>query len=99
MIMDGLLSKQFLDSIGVELDDQTYQELSNHYEDTLNSRIIDEITDDLDESQLQELASLRDASDQLMQTWLVANVAQLDKIVEGEVSILMGDLAEDADRL
>ncbi|HEY0964876.1 MAG TPA: hypothetical protein VGE13_00150 [Candidatus Saccharimonadales bacterium] len=97
--MDGLLSKQFLDSIGVELDDQTYQELSNHYEDTLNSRIIDEITDDLDESQLQELASLRDASDQLMQTWLVANVAQLDKIVEGEVSILMGDLAEDADRL
>ena len=97
--MDGLLSKQFLSDIGVTLDEQTYQALSNHYEETLYSRIIDEITLELDERQLEELASLKAADTQVLRQWLVTNVPQLGEIIEDEVAILMGEMAENSDQI
>lgn len=97
--MDGLLSKRFLASIGVTLDEQTYQALSEHYEETLNTRIIEAITEELDERQLEELSRLKTADQQLLDTWLATNVPQLDTIIEGEVAILMGDIAEGADNI
>lgn len=95
--MDGLLNKQFLSDIGVVLDDQTYKALSEHYEETLNNRIIEAITDDLDEHQLEELSRLKNTDEQSLQAWLATNVPQLDEIIEGEVAVLMGDIAESAD--
>jgi hypothetical protein len=97
--MDGLLSKHFLSNIGVTLDEPTYQALSEHYEETLNDRIIDEITQNLDEAQLKELSHLRVADEQSLQQWLMTNVPQLDEIIEAEVAILMGDIAESADSI
>lgn len=97
--MDSLLSKEFLQSIGVTLDEQTYHSLSTHYKETLNKRIIDTIMEDLDESQLKELANLKYANDGLLQDWLVGNVPLINKIIETEVAILFGDLAWGADSI
>lgn len=97
--MDGLLNKQFLSDIGVILDEQTYKALSEHYEETLNNRIIEAITEELDEHQLEELSSLKNADEQSLQEWLATNVPRLDEIVEGEVAVLMGDIAENADNI
>ena len=97
--MDELLSRQFLASIGVVLDEQTYQALSEHYEDTLNDRIIESVIGELDERQLEGLRRLKGANTSALQKWLTVNVPSLDEIIETEVAILMGDIAESADSI
>lgn len=97
--MDGLLDKNFLADIGINIDDRTYDALSKHYEETLNNRIIEAITEELDEHQLAELSNLKNADEQSLRKWLIMNVPQLDEIIEGEVAVLMGDIAENAETI
>ena len=97
--MPALLNKDFLSLVGVEIDDITYDLLSDHYEHTLNERVMGEVVNYLDETQLTELDSIKNADDETLRNWLVVNVPELDEIIEDEVAILLGDLAEHADRL
>lgn len=99
MSMDGLLNKQFLADIGVKLDEQTHQALSDHYEQTLNERVIDEITTELDEAQLNELSRLTADDPSELSAWLATNVSKLGEIIENEVDILMGEIAENSDQI
>ena len=97
--MNGLLNKQFLQDIGVTLDDQTYETLSQHYEETLNERVIIEIVDDLDEKQLEELHTLTNQDAGVFNQWLAANVRKLDEIIEDEIAILLGEITESSDKI
>jgi len=97
--MNGLLNKQFLQDIGVTLDDQTYETLSERYEETLNERVIIEIVDELDEKQLEELHSLTSQDDAALNQWLVANVPKLDEIIEDEIAILLGEITESSEKI
>lgn len=97
--MNGLLSKKFLNSIGVELDDKAYAALSEHYEQTLNDRVFKEIVEELTEQQLKELQTLKQASSEELEKWLVNNVPQLDEIVEDEIAILLGEIAENSSNI
>lgn len=97
--MNGLLSKNFLNGIGVNLDDQTYQAFSVHYEDTLNERVISQIIDELDEPKLAELHALQSSDSSILQDWLVANVPQISEIIEDEVAILLGEIVENSQQL
>jgi hypothetical protein len=97
--MNELLSKDFLASIGVTLDEQMYRALKAHLEDTLDQRVIEEIIEELDERQLGELSGLRSGPSEILQHWLVSNVPQLNEIVQGEIAILLGDIVERADEL
>jgi hypothetical protein len=97
--MNGLLNKQFLQDIGVTLDDQTYETLSEHYEETLNERVIIEIVDELDEKQLEELHSLTSQDDSMLNQWLVANIPKLDEIIEDEIAILLGEITESSQKI
>jgi hypothetical protein len=97
--MNGLLNKQFLQDIGVTLDDQTYETLSQHYEETLNERVIIEIVDELDEKQLEELHSLTNQDASVFNQWLAANVPKLDEIIEDEIAILLGEIAENSEKV
>lgn len=97
--MDELLSKQFLKDIGLSLDDQTYGALSEHYEQTLSDRVISEIVNELNEAQLLELQSLKNTEPGVLQNWLVVNVPQLSEIIEDEIAILLGEIAESSDKL
>lgn len=99
MNTDGVLNRQFLSDIGVQLDEQTYQALAGHYEQTLNDRVLEEITLELDEQQLKQLEVLKDATPNELTAWLVANIPQLGDIIEDEVAILMGELAENSDQI
>lgn len=94
--MDVLLDKKFLNELGVVLDDDAYSAFSEHYEDHLRERVVDEITSELDETQLAELHSFETKSDEELQEWLKTNVPQLKEIIEDEVAILLGDIAEDS---
>jgi len=97
--MDGLLSKSFLASIGINLDDDKCTALSQHYEDTLNERVIEQIVEELDENQLNELAHYRNGNAENLQQWLVTNVPQLDEIIEDEIAILLGEIAENSEEI
>lgn len=97
--MDGLLNKKFLEDIGVTMDAQTYSALSEHYEQTLNERVMAEIIDELNENQLEELHSLNGREADLVREWLVANLTNLDEIIEDEVAILLGEIAESSDQI
>lgn len=93
------LSKEFLTGIGVELDDETHKLLSEHYDTTLSDRVTTEIVEELDDEQLQQLQALKGAPDEQLQAWLTANVPELSEIIEDEVAILLGEIAENSDKL
>lgn len=93
------LNKQFLSSIGVELDDNTVEAFSLHFEDTLTERVIEEVIDTLEGDKLEELISIRDNDDNSLQTWLQQNVPDLTEIINQEVAILIGEIAENSDQI
>ncbi len=94
-----VLTQQFLQNIGIDLDEQTRTAFSEHFEETLGNRVVDAIVDMLEEKQLEELAALRDSSDEQLQAWLQTNVPELKEIIEDEVAILMGELVENSDKV
>ncbi len=97
--MSELISREFLESIGVVIDDETYASFAEHYESTLSQRVIGEIVDELDEAQLSELSLFRDMDAEHLQTWIVDNVPQIGEIVEDEIAILAGEIAEGVDSI
>lgn len=94
--MNVLLSRDFLKELGISLNDESYIAFSEHYESHLRERVVDEITSELDEAQLAQLHLFESKSDEELQEWLKANVPQLKEIIEDEVAILLGDIAENS---
>lgn len=90
---------QLLKDLGIELSEQDSSALAEHIDSTLRQRVIDEIVDYLDESQTQELAGLNGAEETVIEQWLKNNVPELKEIIEDEVDILLGEIAQKADSL
>jgi len=95
----ALLSKELLINLGINLSDQDYELLAEHFESTLNERVINEIVLELSPEQATELAGLEQASDDEVLTWLQANVPDVADIVSDEVDILLGELADNSDAI
>lgn len=91
-----LFTQDFLTNLGVSLSLEEQQALSNYTEEVLRERVIEEVIDSLEEGQAEQLSSLADDS---LQEWLALNVPELQSIVQDEVDILLGELAEQADQL
>ncbi|PID33163.1 hypothetical protein CR969_02165 [Candidatus Saccharibacteria bacterium] len=95
-----LLSKQYLASLGLDLSDEDAKSLSDHAEDTLQKRVVDEVLDVITPEQAHQLAKLQSENDdELVQKWLVDNVEDLQDIISDEVDILLGEIAEDSQNL
>lgn len=92
----SLLDKQILGDLGIVLADQDYELLSEHFDTTLQQRVIEEIVAELAPDQAYELAALQNASDAELAEWLRANVAAFAQIVSDEIDILLGELAENS---
>lgn len=97
--MQTQITKEFLQGIGVNVDDATYDQLVAHFGDTLENRIIDEVVASLSDEQVEELAGLSDQSDADLQAWVKENVPDLQQIAQDEVDILLGELAENAEQI
>ena len=94
-----LLSKELLTNLGITLADADYELLADHFETTLNERVINEIVLELDESQAAELARLQDADDTTIMTWLQTNVPDVADIVSDEIDILLGEIADNSEAI
>lgn len=95
----ALLNKQLLQDLGIQLNDQDYSLLEEHFETTLHERVINEVAFGLEPEQAQQLAAMQQASDDELLQWLSANVPDLADIVSDEVDILLGELAENSEAI
>lgn len=94
-----VLTREFLASIGVELDDDSYGALAAHFETTLHERVVEQVVAELTPEQAAQLAQMHQADDPALYPWLQANVPDLGDIVADEVDILLGEVAEDSEKL
>jgi len=96
----GIITKQLLNDIGVIMSEQNLEVLSEHFETTLDSRVVNEISQELTTDQLEQLNMLREqGTDEDLGKWLKQNVPDLKEIIDDETAILLGELADGADKL
>jgi hypothetical protein len=93
------LTKEFLESIGIQLDDATFVAFAEHFDTTLKDRIITDIIDELDDEKLIQLEQLKNSDGSQLWHWVQTNVTDLSDIIQEEVDILLGELAENADHI
>lgn len=96
----AILTRQILQDLGIHLDDASYEMLEEHFETTLQERVIEEIIRELSNEQAEELAHMKvgETADEELYAWLVENVADLPEIVSDEVDILLGEVAKDSEK-
>lgn len=95
----SLLSPTLLENLGINLSEEHYQALAEHFETTLNERVINEIVLELSPEQAEQLSQLQQAGDEEILTWLKANVPDVADIVADEVDILLGEIAENSEAI
>jgi hypothetical protein len=94
-----LLTPTLLENLGINLSEEHYQALAEHFETTLNERVINEIVLELSPEQAEQLATLQQASDEEVLAWLKTNVPDVAEIVTDEVDILLGEIAENSEAI
>ncbi len=95
----AILNKEILEQLGIQLTEEEYASLAEHFESTLDERVINEIVLSLTPEQAQELSTLQQSNDDELLAWLQSNVPELSDIVSDEVDILLGELAEHSETL
>ena len=94
------LTKDFLQSLGISLDDQSYPVFVEHFNATLQGRIIESIIDSLDDEQVDTLSQMRDSADsEELWQWVQRTVPELPEIIQQETDILLGELAEHSENI
>jgi hypothetical protein len=92
--------KQILEALDVKLDAKHRAALQEHMETTLRRRVGLALVDLLDDDEVAELVTLTSKGDQAMITaWLNQHVPDYQDVVQDEIDILLGDLAENSDQL
>jgi hypothetical protein len=99
------MNKQFitegtLEEFGIDLQNQDKESLLTHLNETLQERVGTEVAAMLGDDQLETLLDMQEtASDEQVGTWLEQNVPELSQIVQDEIDILLGELAESSDAI
>lgn len=98
--MDQYITRESLDAFGIKLGDQDEESLLEHLNETLQERIGTEVAAMLDDNKLQELLTLQESSDDSsIGDWLQLNVPELPQIVQDEIDILLGEIADSTSTL
>jgi hypothetical protein len=92
------ITEDSLKNLGITLQGQDLTSLLAHLNNTLEERVGSEITEALDDSQLQVLIDLQEkATDEEVGEWLQKNVPDFEQIIQDEIDVLVGELAENGD--
>ena len=96
-----IVTKAQLNSIGINLPEDQMQALIQHVEDTINSQIGEEIVESLDDEQLKELVQMQDndVPAEEIDAWIRERVPEYDEIIEDNVAIVLGELANKSDAI
>lgn len=92
------IDQDVLDDYGITVSDADKQSLIEHLNETVQERIGDEIAAVLSEDKLATLVNLQNTgTEDQVAAWLTENVPELNEIIEDEIAIIMGELADSRD--
>ena len=96
-----IVTKAQLNSIGINLPEDQMQALIQHVEDTINSQIGEEIVESLDDEQLKALVQMQDndVPAEEIDAWIRERIPEYDEIIEDNVAIVLGELADNSDAI
>jgi hypothetical protein len=98
--IDPKALKQILDALEVKLDEKQQAALHEHMQTTLQERVGLALAELLDDDEVSELIKLTHQDDQAgLVAWLDAHVPDYQEVVQDEIDILLGELAENSDQL
>jgi hypothetical protein len=96
----NLITPTTLHDLGIHKTEAEEAALVAHFQETLNERVGATIIDLLDDDQATHLIELTQAGDVDKTTaWLTETIPEFEQIVQNEYDILLGELAEHADKL
>ena len=96
--MSGL-TKDFLESINVHMDDRHFELFIEHFDEALYKRIEYDIIRSLNHDQIVELGDLRNSNKDYVWQWLQANVPNLGDIVHLEVDKMLSEVIRNSEHL
>jgi hypothetical protein len=92
------ITQQQLNDYGIYVDKDENEVLIEHLNETLEERVGAEIIDELNDKQLAKYLQLQQGgSNEDIASWLEQNVPDLKGLVQDEIDILLGELAENVD--
>ncbi len=95
--MNFNITVEDLQSIGIDLPQEQVGPTLLDINNTLSERIGVEITEALNDEQLDEMMAIKQSGDQdALANWMSTNVLDLTDIVSDERDILLGELADKA---
>ncbi len=93
-----LITTQNLIDLGISED--KHEALLDHLNEQLQERIGIAITDLLDDQQVATLLDLQETgTDEQVDTWLQEHIPDMEAVVQDEVAILLGELADSSDSI
>lgn len=91
---------QTLRDFGITIDEATIDTLLQHLNDTIEERIGAEIIEALDDAQLTELLAIQEkGNDDELGEWIAAHVPEYEQIVQDNIDITVGELAENTSQI
>jgi uncharacterized protein DUF5663 len=96
--MQDYITEDSLNKLGISTEGQDTVSLLEHLNETLEERVGAEITDSLDDSQLKALLDLQETgTEQEVGDWMKNNVPEFEQIIQDEVDIILGELADSSE--
>lgn len=94
--MQQFITQDSLLAHGINLDGQDVNALLAHLNDTLEERVGSEITESLNDTQIQTLVEMQEkATDEEIGEWLTQNVPDFTQIIQEEIDSILDEFAED----
>jgi hypothetical protein len=96
--MQQYVSKQMLTDLGIEVSEEDAVSLLVHLNEKIEEMIGAEITEALDDTQLEELLKLQEnGTDDEIGDWIATHVPNYQEIVQDNIDIAIGEMVDSAD--
>ena len=98
--MQEYITQQMLTDLGIDLSDKDSDSLLTHLNEKVEEMIGSEITEALDDDELEELVKLQDkGTDDEIGEWIATHVPEYQEIVQDNIDIAIGETVDKADSI
>lgn len=98
--MQEYITQQMLTDLGIDLSDKDSDSLLTHLNEKVEEMIGSEITEALDDDELEELVKLQDkGTDDEIGEWIATHVPEYQEIVQDNIDIAIGETVDNADSI
>lgn len=95
----SVVTKEFLESIDISMDEETFGTFNTHFSDTLYQHIVDRVVAELTPDQMNEFMQLQDSDNDTVWEWIKTNVPRLNDIISQEVNALLSEIVQNSDQI